>query len=92
MHNDESTSNKENNLMNTTQSTNPHPVTSQSLREDSAAAKPANAESRETKPASTECGLSAQDNAVIDAVLKSVESQPNIMAKLHNMLKHSNTR
>ena len=92
MHTDESTSNKENYSMNTTQSTSPHPVTSQSLREDSAAAKPAIAESRESNPASTECGLSAQDNAVINAVLKSVESQPEIMAKLHNMLKHSNTR
>ena len=90
MQNDESTSNKENYSMNTTESTHPVPVKSQSLRENSAATKPANTESCEPKPASTDCGLSPQDNAVIDAVLRSVEREPLIMEKLQNYLKHSN--
>ena len=92
MHNDESTSNKENYTMNTSQSTHPAPVTSQSLREDSAATKPGNNKSSESKPVSTQCGLSPQDNAVIDAVLKSVEREPLIMEKLQNFLRNSNTR
>ena len=90
MQNDESTSNKENYSMNTTESTHLDPVKSQSLRENRAATKPANTESCEPKPASTDCGLSPQDNAVIDAVLRSVEREPLIMEKLQNYLKHSN--